>query len=240
MRFGPFVISETCVFPPAQGPQCWVYVTLNAEIALSLPHSAGLRLLLGQQRTRISIDGQWLWWALRRKYPTRPLVKLSGSDLIYAIARHCARQGLKLMLMGGAPAANAAAACALQQRTPGLDVIGFAPAYDMADSAAEAAAQSAALAAIRRARPHYVVLGLGAMKEHRLAAVLAPQLDACVNGLLCFGGAIDIAAGVYRRAPRGLQRLGVEGLYRVWQDPSRAWRLMRVLRILPVLARGHF
>jgi N-acetylglucosaminyldiphosphoundecaprenol N-acetyl-beta-D-mannosaminyltransferase len=240
LRFGRFVVTETATFPPPPGSSCWIYVTLNAEIALSLPHSSALQDLLGQPRTRVSIDGQWLLWALRRKYSGRGPAKLSGSDLIYGIARHCAAHGQRLLLLGSRAPVNAAAVRALQRVAPGLDVAGYAPAFYASGGAAEDAAHREALALIRTVQPDYIVLGLGAMKEHRLAAALAPQLDGQTTGVLCFGGAIDIAAGAYTRAPVLVQRCGIEGLYRVWQQPSRAWRLLRVLRILPQLAAGRY
>jgi exopolysaccharide biosynthesis WecB/TagA/CpsF family protein len=239
-RFGDFVITETGSFPPPAGAACWVYVPLNAEVSLSLPHNGGLRQLLAQARLRISVDGQWLWWALRRKYPERPLAKLSGSDLIYDIARHCAAHGRRLMLLGSQTPINTAAAQTLRRCAPGLDVVAVTPRFFAAGSAAETQAHAEALAAIEAKRPDYVVLGLGVEKEHRLAAALAPRLDGRVTGFLCFGGAIDFAGGAFKRAPLGWQQAGAEGLYRVWQDPSRLRRLLRVLRILPRLAAGRY
>jgi len=240
LRFGAFAISETHAFPPPTGPCCWVYVTLNAEIAMSLPHSDALQQLVDSPRARFSIDGQWLWWALRRKYPGQPLAKLSGSDLIYTVAEHCAARGGRLLLLGGRADVNAAAVAALAHHAPALQVCGAALPFYAEGSEAEGDVQAQTIELIRARQPDFVVFGLGAGKEHRLAAAIAPQLDGQVAGLLCFGGAIDIAGGAYRRAPRAWQRAGLEGLYRVWQHPARAARLARVLRILPRLAAGRY
>jgi N-acetylglucosaminyldiphosphoundecaprenol N-acetyl-beta-D-mannosaminyltransferase len=84
------------------------------------------------------------------------------------------------------------------------------------------------------------VLGLGAPKEQRFALRCGAALDGKVRGLLCFGGAIDMASGAVRRAPRLIQCVGLEGLYRVWQQPARLGRLLRVLRVLPMLALGKY
>ncbi|CAD5371285.1 putative UDP-N-acetyl-D-mannosaminuronic acid transferase [Rubrivivax sp. A210] len=240
MHFGEFAITETQSFPPPSRAQCWAYVTLNAEISLSLPHSPGLQSLLHSPRVRVSVDGQWLWWALRRKYPTRPLEKLSGSDLIHRIAAHCAQKGQRLLLLGSTPQANARAVQVLRQRWPALEVAGYAPPHYEIGEASEARMKASSLAAIRDFGAHYVVLGLGATKEHRFAWQAAPELDGVTHGLLCFGGAIDLASGVVRRAPIGWQRLGLEGIYRVLQQPARAARFVRVLRVLPALALGSF
>lgn len=240
MRFGAFPITETLHFPPPATPQCWVYVTLNAEIALSLPESAALRHLVESPRARFSVDGQWLWWALRRKYPAETLHKLSGSDLIHRLALHCAQHGQRLLLLGSSPEANAMAVRRLGEEAPGLIVSGLAPGRHAIDADGEVRLQRETLDAIHRFRPDFVVFGLGAAKEHRLAWQIAAQLDGCVRGLLCFGGAIDMAGGAVRRAPLHWQQCGLEGLYRVWQQPARWPRLLRVLRVLPLLARGAY
>lgn len=240
LRFGSFCITETQAFPPPPAAQCWAYLTLNAEIALSLPGNPALQQLIQSPRARISVDGQWLWWGLRRKYRQRPLHKLSGSDLIHRIAAHCATAGQRLLLLGSTPRANAAAVLLMRQRWPGLDVAGYAPAHCAADAGSEQAMHEQAFAAIRAHQPHHVVLGFGAAKEQRFALQMAARLDGSVIGLYCFGGAIDLAGGAVRRAPRLWQRLGLEGLYRVLQQPSRLGRLLKVLRILPVLAQRRY
>lgn len=241
MWFGRVPITETVSFPPPPAPCCWVYLTLNAEIALSLPGNPALEALLLQARSRVSVDGQWLWWALRRKYPEQPLVKLSGSDLIHTLAGWCATRGQRLLLLGSTPEANSQAVMRLRAAQPELEIAGFAPApYALDGGAQEAAVLAAAAAAVRAFRPDYVVLGLGAEKEQRLALQLAPWCDGQVTGLLCFGGAIDMASGTVRRAPRWMQLSGLEALFRVWQQPARLPRLMRSLRVLPRLAAGRY
>jgi N-acetylglucosaminyldiphosphoundecaprenol N-acetyl-beta-D-mannosaminyltransferase len=37
------------------------------------------------------------------------------------------------------------------------------------------------------------------------------------------GGSLDILAGEIRRAPVRMQKLGLEWLYRVYQEPGRMW-----------------
>lgn len=240
VRFGDFPITETRAFPPPAGAACWVYLTLNAEIALSLPGNPALRRLIASPRARVSVDGQWVWWALRRKYGERAPSKLSGSDLIHVLAAHAARTGERLLLLGTTPHANAAAVQALRRRAPGLEVAGYAPPHCPGEASAGATLVADAWQAIEAYRPQHVVLGLGAAKEQRLAEALMPRLDGIVHGLYCFGGAIDFAGGSVRRAPRWMQCSGLEGLYRVLQQPSRFSRALRILRLLPLLATGRY
>ena len=240
MRFGRFPITECQQFPPPGGPQCWVYLTLNAEIALSLDHSPELQALLRSPRLRISVDGQWLWWALRREYPQQPLRKLAGSNLIGVLAAHCAQHGQRLLLLGSTPRPNGAAVQRLRQAWPGLQVAGYAPPHYQPGRQSEQDVLAQSLAAMHAYNPHYVVLGLGASREQRFAQTLMDALDGRVHGMFCFGGAIDLASGLVRRAPALWQHVGLEGLWRVLEQPARLGRLLRVLRILPRLARGDY
>jgi exopolysaccharide biosynthesis WecB/TagA/CpsF family protein len=240
MCFGAFPITEHQQFPPPAGPHCWVYLTLNAEIALSLARSPALQALLRSPRVRISVDGQWLWWALRRKYPQQPLRKLAGSDLMAVLAAHCTRHSQRLLLLGSHPQANGAAVQRLRQAWPGLQVAGYAPPTYQPGQPGEQQVLAHSLAAIQAWQPHYVVLGLGASREQAFAQALAAALDGRVCGLFCFGGAIDLASGLVRRAPPLWQDIGLEGLWRVLEQPARLGRLLRVLRILPRLLRGDY
>jgi N-acetylglucosaminyldiphosphoundecaprenol N-acetyl-beta-D-mannosaminyltransferase len=241
MHFAGVAITETGSFPPSASESCWVYLTLNAEIALSLPRNPTLQALVRQPRARISVDGQWLWWALRRKYPQQALRKLSGSDLVHTLAQHCAAQGRRLLLLGSHAEANALAVMRLRHQHPSLQVAGFAPEpYRPGVDEEERAAHEAAQEAILAFEPDYVVLGLGADKEQRLCRDLAPRLDGRVQGLLCFGGAIDMLSGRVRRAPRWMQQCGLESVYRVCEQPSRLPRWLRSLKLLPLLAAGRY
>ena len=58
-------------------------------------------------------------------------------------------------------------------------------------------------------------------KEHRLG-----EYGPCLNVpfVMGAGAAIDIIAGITRRAPRAWQRLEIEWLYRVLQEPRRMLR----------------
>ena len=240
MHFRGIQITETVAFPPPSQRQCWVYVTVNAEVALTSPGNPPLQALLQSPRARVSVDGQWIWWALRRKYAARPLAKLSGSDLIHDLARHCAAHGQRLMLLGASAEANARAVQKLRQRWPTLDVGGHAPAQFVPGEASELAALDESLGAIRTTKPDYVVLGFGPDKQFGFASSLAAELDGIVRGLLCFGGAIDMVSGQVKRAPLIWQRCGLEGIYRILQQPSRLPRFLRLLPIVPIVAFGRY
>ena len=75
---------------------------------------------------------------------------------------------------------------------------------------------------INAAAPHIVWIGLSTPLQERWARQFRPLLDA--NLLIAVGAAFDIQAGVRRRAPRFMQRAGLEWTFRLVLEPRRLWR----------------
>lgn len=142
--------------------------------------------------------------------------RVTGIDLIAPLAERSARAGdVRLFLLGGAPGVAERAARALVDSYPGLRVAGSRDGYfEPKESAAIAAAIAASGANV-------VLVGLGSPKqEYWLEEHLAAT--GCGVGI-GVGGSFDVLAGVVRRAPPLLRRLGLEWLYRLAREPGR-WR----------------
>jgi N-acetylglucosaminyldiphosphoundecaprenol N-acetyl-beta-D-mannosaminyltransferase len=79
------------------------------------------------------------------------------------------------------------------------------------------------VAEIRAISPDFLFLGMGSPVKERLADEWKDQFGArVIQGV---GGSFDVMAGLVKRAPLWMQRLGIEWLYRVIQEPRRMfWR----------------
>jgi len=75
---------------------------------------------------------------------------------------------------------------------------------------------------INAARADIVWVGLGAPKQDVWMALNRDALEAPV--LIGIGAAFDFLAGIKSRAPRWMQRAGLEWLFRLWCEPRRLWR----------------
>jgi exopolysaccharide biosynthesis WecB/TagA/CpsF family protein len=87
----------------------------------------------------------------------------------------------------------------------------------------------------------FCLLAVGSPQQELLAMTLKRRGTA--RGLaLCVGGSVNFLTGAERRAPRWMQRLALEWLFRLLQDPSRLARryLIRGPRILQLLPRFKF
>lgn len=190
------------------------FVTANLNYAMLTSQQERLRVV-NKRAAFIVADGMPLVWAsgwAGKRLPER----VAGSDLIYAISHLAEQQGYRIFLLGGPPGVADTAAQNLLARYPELQIAGTkSPPYrDLTE-------QETALLIdeIRAARPDILIVALAQPKgelwisEHyqALGVPLAVQL----------GASIDFAAQRVSRAPRWIQRVGLEWVYRLSLEPRR-------------------
>ena len=190
------------------------FITANAHYAMLSHHREGLRAL-NARAAFVLADGAPLVWASR--YLGTPLPeRVAGSDLIFDLCERAAGRGLGVFLLGGAPGVAEEAGRRLALRYPGLRVVG-AEAPPFRDLTA--AEHEELLGRIREARPDLLFVAFGQPKGEFW---LAENLDALgVPVGVQVGASLDFVAGRVPRAPRWLQRMGLEWAYRAWQEPAR-------------------
>lgn len=175
-------------------------------------------------------DGQGLLWAARRLGHALP-ERITGSDGVPLIAEWAAQAGWRLFLLGAAEGIAEGAASRLQARYPGLQIAGTyagSPAPEEEESIVERVNASGA---------DILFVAYGAPRQDKWIARNLPRLK--VKAAAGVGGSLDFIMGVQKRAPQGWQRLGLEWLYRLIQEPWRWKRMMRLPRfVLAVLWRG--
>lgn len=86
------------------------------------------------------------------------------------------------------------------------------------------------------ARARYVFLAVGSPQQEIIARRLARSGVVCGVGL-CVGASLEFLTGDQERAPRVMQRMSLEWLYRLGSDPRRLWR--RYLVDGPQIFRIH-
>jgi len=96
------------------------------------------------------------------------------------------------------------------------------------------------VANIRAAKPDLLFLGMGSPMKERFADRYAAELGAAV--IQGVGGSFDVMADLVKRAPVWVQRIGMEWLFRVIQEPRRMfWRYTTTnATCLSVFGRAFF
>jgi N-acetylglucosaminyldiphosphoundecaprenol N-acetyl-beta-D-mannosaminyltransferase len=118
------------------------------------------------------------------------------------------------------------AAEVLKTKYPGLVVAGTFAGSPRAEE------KDAIMAQVKAARPDVLLVAYGAPAQDKWIARNMEQLDVPLS--MGVGGSFDFVAGVLRRAPRWLQRLNLEWLYRLWQEPRRAGRIFTAVVVFPL------
>jgi exopolysaccharide biosynthesis WecB/TagA/CpsF family protein len=128
-------------------------------------------------------------------------------------------KGWRHFIYGGGPGVPDLLSDRLQKRFPGLKIVGtLSPAFrPLTDEEDEEVVR-----VINEARPDIVWVGLSTPKQERWMAAHRNRLRASV--LLGVGAAFDFHAGLKPQAPRWMQRMGLEWLFRLAVEPRRLWR----------------
>jgi N-acetylglucosaminyldiphosphoundecaprenol N-acetyl-beta-D-mannosaminyltransferase len=164
-------------------------------------------------------DGVPVLWAARLVGEPLP-ERVAGSDLIYSLSAAAADHGCSVFLLGGNPGTAQATASRLVERNPSLKVAGtFCPPVGFEHDPTQGAALEGLLL---RAQPDIVFVGLGSPKQEQLIVRLRPLLPGA--WWLGVGVSFSFVCGQVRRAPLWLQRLGLEWLHRLLQEPARLAR----------------
>jgi N-acetylglucosaminyldiphosphoundecaprenol N-acetyl-beta-D-mannosaminyltransferase len=146
--------------------------------------------------------------------------RIAGVDLVDELCKLCAREELSVYFIGGRPGAASQTAEILVRRHPGLRVAGIdCPPYGFETDPSE---NQKVLRRIRLAAPDLLFVALGTPKQEYWTAEHLSDLKVAVA--IPVGAAFEMIAGLVPRAPRWLQSIGMEWLFRLALEPLRLWR----------------
>jgi exopolysaccharide biosynthesis WecB/TagA/CpsF family protein len=144
------------------------------------------------------------------------LTVVPGSDLVRAIMDRMIVAGDRLCLIGG----SRETARKLAERHPDIVILQHVPPMGLLRDA-QARARAIDFAADAHAR--IILLAVGSPQQEVLAREM--REDGRVTGFgLCIGAAVEFITGEQVRAPRFVQKAGMEWAWRLGSQPQRLWR----------------
>lgn len=207
-------------------------LTCNVDHVLLLRQDSALARCY-ERATFVTVDGMplvWLASLLRR--PIGP--RVTGADLLPALAQACRATARTLVIIGGADGVSALAVDRLRREQPGLDVHSVgAPGPGFVLGGAEDAAMVDQINALSA---DVVAVCFGAPRQELWMEMHRADLPGAT--LLGAGAAVDFLADTKHRAPRWMQRSGLEWFFRLTHDFQRLWRryLLRDSRFVMIAA----
>jgi N-acetylglucosaminyldiphosphoundecaprenol N-acetyl-beta-D-mannosaminyltransferase len=165
----------------------------------------------------ITADGMPLVWALKL-FGAPVARRVAGTELTLAILRRAAPNGIPVGFFGGTPEVLDRLRGWAEATFPGLDVafIASPPFRPLSEEEEEQVVADIAASGAR-----IVFVGLGCPKQELWMDRVHGRLPAVTVGV---GAAFDFLSGSKRRAPRFMQRAGLEWAFRLGSEPRRLWR----------------
>jgi N-acetylglucosaminyldiphosphoundecaprenol N-acetyl-beta-D-mannosaminyltransferase len=163
-------------------------------------------------------DGMPMVW-MGRLQGFQQMGRVYGPDLMLRVCEISPARGIKHFFYGGAPGVAEELKRRLEQRFPGLNIVGtYSPPFRplSADEERELVEQVATL------KPDLFWVGLSTPKQEKFMAQYWQRLDATL--FFGVGAAFDFHAGRVRQAPRWMQRSGLEWFFRLCCEPRRLWK----------------
>ncbi len=164
-------------------------------------------------------DGMPMVW-MGKLHGHREMERVYGPDLMLNLCEHSVAPGFTHFFYGGNTGVADDLKRTLENRFPGLRVVGtYCPPFRPLNEA-ERADLGERIAGLQ---PDFVWVGLSTPKQERFMAEYLPLLPQA-KIFLGVGAAFDLLTGRIKQAPGWMQRHGLEWFYRLVQEPRRLAR----------------
>lgn len=160
--------------------------------------------------------------------------RISGREVAYDLLALAGREKLSVLIVGGKNylSSQYTEGSILSIKDIKLDDVYWTQGYaDIKDQQSEE--ERALLALIKTRRPKIIFVAFGAPYQESWVIEHKAELEkAGVHIVMVVGGAFDVLLGNIPAAPNWMQQLGLEWLFRLYQEP---WRWRRQLQLLVYL-----
>lgn len=169
--------------------------------------------------TLVFADGVPLLWAA--KFLGTPLKeKISGSDFFPEMCKTASEKNYKVFFMGGREGAADKAAEVMTKTFPKLKVCGtYCPPFGFEKDEEE---NNKIIKMLKKAKPDILFVGLGAPKQEKWVCKYMDKINIPISAGI--GVTFEFTAGMVKRAPVWMQKVGLEWFWRLVMEPRRLWR----------------
>lgn len=208
-------------------------VTPNVDQVLEIESNRSFRDVFSEAAIRV-LDGMPLVAFVRMRGAAK-VQRHTGADLLPDVVQASVERDWSVAITGGDPQTCEIASERLRRRFPGATVVAvpFPKIGSIDDLSTKVVVEN-----LEQIRPNVVFMCLGSPKQELWFGRWRTQLPPALY--VGAGAAVDFAAGRVRRAPRWMQRVGLEWVWRLGSEPKRLARryLIRGPRILGIFARS--
>ncbi|MFC1651812.1 WecB/TagA/CpsF family glycosyltransferase [Patescibacteria group bacterium] len=231
-------------------------VTLNPEISIFAQFDSELKEVI-QKSNLVTADGIALQWAasylkdrsscnwiatlftgvkfyLSKKYRRKIIPeRVTGVDLIRFLFALCAKRGYRVFLLGGKKGVAEELKEKLQDKYPKIQIVGATDGFeiDLDDGELEIEEkerENRVISEIKKTKPHLLLVAFGPPKQERWIYQNQNKLKD-VKLAMGIGGTFDFLTGHAKRAPKIIQKIGIEYIWRLFTQPKRFKRMIATM-----------
>lgn len=200
-------------------------MTPNAEMIVESARDASFRRVL--QRSALNLpDGvglRMMGKLFRQNIPER----VTGVDMVENVCREIC-EDVPVFLLGGGENVARRSSLVLQERNPRLRVVGTYSGSPRDEEAEEI------IHRINDTKPHLLLVAFGSPQQDIWIAKYLKDMPS-VRVAMGVGGTFDFFSGIQKRAPKFVQHIGFEWLWRVIHEPRRIKRIWNAVMVYPWL-----
>ncbi len=163
----------------------------------------------------INADGASI--ILASKYLNKPLPeRVAGIDLMQDLVRLSEQKGYSIYLLGAKQEVVENTRDVLKEKYPGLNIKGIHNGYFKEES------WSIISGELKKLQPDFVFVGITSPTKEYLIEFLQNDGNKCV--FMGVGGSFDVISGNIPRAPKWMQNMNLEWLFRMLKEPKRLFK----------------
>ena len=195
-------------------------VNINPEIVVSNYKNEELKNIFNKQKYQIP-DGSGIIWA-SKKNNGHITERITGIDLMEKICEKSQEYNSRICLYGGKKEIAEKARQELEIKYPEIEIIGTIDGYGD---------ESKAIEEIKILKPDILFVGLGSPLQEDFIIKHEKELDG-VKIMMPVGGSFDVISKTKKRAPDWMIKKNIEWLYRLYKEPTRIFRQMKLIKFM--------
>jgi len=199
-------------------------VTVNSEYMMEARKNKNFKKVLASAEVAVA-DGWGVVWGVKLLLG-REIERISGEKLVIEILKRASEKQERVFLLGAGQGVAERAARMMGKEYPSAEYAWFEGAKTVRLEQQEEASMT--VAKINAFEPDYLLVAYGSPWQDIWIEENRRYLRARVA--IGVGGVLDEWAGVAKRCPKWLDRVGGKWLWRWMTEPRRTWRMLRVLK----------
>lgn len=190
------------------------YITANVDFIAQAYTNEALKDILFHA-DRVVCDGMPLIWLSRYFKPELP-ERVAGSDMVFRLFDEAKTHEWKVYFLGSDEQTLARTSEILQRDYPGIQIVGtFSPPYGSVDSWPN----DEILKELKQAQPDLLLVAVGCPKQEYWISRYHQESEVPLS--IGIGASLDFICGKQTRAPKFIQKIGMEWMWRLLTDPKR-------------------